>query len=184
MVVVVVELKILPVPHPGKAPGLRVPVFSGLIPGRLVLMFEKLSCFILGCLILMHEMELADGAVEGQGEAGGGDPQDGRRQCQREERCARRSGSRELEENAEGDAEKNAGKKRAEDEDAFLPGFSCLCILARGTWFVGGRWGAYGYLFQGNLRAGSVCGAAGGTSFSSGRLIRPPPAPLRLRVAR
>ncbi len=179
--VVVVELKILPVPHPGKTPGLRVPVLSGLIPRPLILS-GIFFCIIPGRLILMHEMELVDGAVEGQGEAGGGDPQDGRSQCQREERCARRSGSRELEENAEDDAEKNAGKKRAEDDQAFLPGFSCLCMLARGTWFVGGRWGAFGYLFQGNLRAGSVCGAAGGTSFSSGRLIRPPPAPLRLRA--
>lgn len=53
-----------------------------------------------------------------------------------------------MEENANGEA----GKKRTEDEGAFPPGMFCPCILARGTWLEACRCGAFGNLFQDNLR--------------------------------
>ena len=140
MVVVVVELDSLPVLHPGEAAGSRVPVRSGPVPGRMILVLEK------------NPVGVAEGAAEGQGEAGDDDPQDGSRQRQRNEHGTRCSGDQEMEENAN----EEAGKKRAEDEGALPAGMFCPCMFARGTRLEARRCGAFGNLFQDNLRGGSV----------------------------
>lgn len=171
--VVVVELMILPILHPGETAGSRVPVLSHLIPWRLILTHETTP------------VGVADGAVEGQGEAGDDDPEDGRPQRQRGERGARRPGSGELEENAEDDAENNTGNKRAEDEGALPTGFfSGLHISMKGGRLLGGHCRVFGNLFQENLRAGSDWGTAGGgmPTSSSAHPFRPYPALLRLPV--
>ena len=155
MVAFVVELNILPVFHPGEAAGSRVPVFSHLIPWRLILTHE------------INPVGVADGAVEGQGEASDDDPEDGRRQCQGDERGARRPGNRRGKEYAEDDPENEAGKKWTEDEGALPPGcFSGLCLPAPGIRLSTGRGWASGIRFHENLRAGPIWRAAGGTSSS------------------